>query len=94
VNAVQLGEGALTLRMSVSRRGCMSRRGRVSVCDCVSVRRSYRMTVRRTDSVHLVPTGVVAVVSAAMMRATVTAGETKERHCSHAGSSENHTENV
>jgi hypothetical protein len=52
------------------------------------------MTVRRTDSVHLVPTGVVAVVSAAMMRATVTAGETKERHCSHAGSSENHTENV
>jgi hypothetical protein len=52
------------------------------------------MTVRRTDSVHLVPTGIVAVVSAAMMRATVTAGKAKERHCSHAGSSENHTENV
>jgi hypothetical protein len=52
------------------------------------------MSVRRTDSVHLVPACVVAVVSAAMMRATVTAGKTKERHCSHAGSSENHTENV
>ena len=45
------------------------------------------MTVRRTDSMHLVPAGIVAVVSAAMMRATVTARKTEERHGSHAGRS-------
>jgi hypothetical protein len=43
---------------------------------------------------HLVPAGIVAVVSAAVMRATVTARKTKERHSSHAGSSENNTEDV
>jgi hypothetical protein len=52
------------------------------------------MTVRRTDSEHLVPAGIVAVVSAAMMRATVTAGETEERHGRHARGSENNAENV
>jgi hypothetical protein len=52
------------------------------------------MTVRRADSVHLVPTGIVAVVSAAMMRATVTAGKSEERHGSHAGRSEHHAEDV
>jgi len=97
---MQLGESAFALRSSVSRRGRMSIGGRVTVCDCgavcdgVSVRGCDRMTVRRTDSMHLVPTGIVAVVSAAVMRATVTAGKAKERHCSHAGSSENHTEDV
>jgi hypothetical protein len=44
--------------------------------------------------VHLVPAGIVAVVRAAMMGATVTAGKTKERHGSHAGRTENNAEDV
>jgi len=102
---MQLREGPFTLGHGVSRRCRVSRRGRVSmratvgVRDCVSVRRSYRMTVRRTDSVNLVPSGVVAVVSPAMMsaavvRATVTARKAKEGHGSHAGRTENNAEDV
>lgn len=100
MNAMQLGECAFALRRRMSRRGRMSMRGRVTVYDCgavcdgVSVRGCDRMTVRRTDSMHLVPTGIVAVVSAAMMRATVTAGKAKERHCSHAGRTENNAEDI
>jgi hypothetical protein len=52
------------------------------------------MTVRRTDSMHLMSSGILAVVSAAMMRATVTARKSKERHRSHAGSSQNNTKDV
>jgi hypothetical protein len=52
------------------------------------------MTVRRTDSVNLVSAGVVAVVSAAMVCATVTARKAKERHRSHAGGTENNAEDV
>jgi hypothetical protein len=65
-----------------------------AVCNRVSVRRRDRMTVRRADSMHLVSTGIVAVVSAAMMRATMTARKTKERHRSHAGRPENNAEDV
>jgi Zn-dependent alcohol dehydrogenase len=108
---MQLGEGAFTLRSCVSRRWGMSWRGRVSMCGCVSMcdcgavcdRMSVpgrnRVTVRGTDSVHLVPTGIVAVVSAAMMsaammRATVTARKAKERHGSHPGRTKNNAEDV
>jgi hypothetical protein len=100
MNAMQLGEGAFSLCSRVARRGCMSMCGCVSmcdrgaVCDRVSVRRRYRMTVRRTDSVHLVSTGIVAVVSAAMMRATVTARKAQERHGSHTGRTEHNAEDV
>src|SRR5712671_6181495 len=52
------------------------------------------MSVRRTDSVHLVPACIVAVVSAAMMRAAVAAGKTEERHGSHAGRSKHYAEDV
>ena len=101
----------MSRRCRTSRRGRMSRRGGMSMCGCVSmcdrgpvsdrvsVRRSYRVTVRCTNSVHLVPTGIVAVVSAtmmsaAMMRATVTARKAEERHGSHAGRTENNAEDV
>jgi len=43
---------------------------------------------------HLVPAGIVAVVSATVMRATVTACKAKERHRSHAGRTEYNAEDV
>jgi hypothetical protein len=47
------------------------------------------MTVRRADAMHLVAARVVAVMSPA-----VAAGKTEKRHGSHAGGSENYTEDV
>ena len=54
-----------------------------------TVRRSYRMSMRRPDSVHLVAAGIVAVVSSAMA-----AGKAEEGHGGHAGGSKNHAEDV
>ena len=54
-----------------------------------TVRRRYRMSVRSRDPVHLVPAGIVAVVSPAMA-----AGKTEDGHGGHAGGSKNHAEDV
>jgi hypothetical protein len=54
-----------------------------------TVRRSYRMSMRGPDSVHLVPTGIVAVVSPA-----VAAGKTEDSHGGHTRGSKNHAEDV
>ena len=54
-----------------------------------AVRRSYRVSVRGPDPMHLVAAGIVAVVSSAMA-----ARKAEDGHGGHAGGSKNHAEDV
>ena len=54
-----------------------------------TVRRSYRVSVRGPDAVHLVAARIVAVVSSAMA-----ARKAEEGHGGHTGGSKNHAEDV
>ena len=74
----------VSVRMTMRRQRGVAVRWRNSV----TVGRSDRVAVRRANSVHLVATRVMALMS------TVAARKTEKRHGSHAGGSENHTEDV
>ena len=54
-----------------------------------TVRRSYRMSMRGPDSVHLVAARIVSLVPSAMA-----ARKAEECHGGHAGGSKNHAEDV
>ena len=74
----------MSVRVPMRRqRGVAMRRG-----NSVAVGRSNRVGVRSANSVHFMATRIVAVM------ATMAAGKAEKRHGSHAGGSENHTEDV